>query len=203
MFTGMIESIGLVCGARKVGSEMDLEVDLGIPGFQADVGDSIALSGVCSTVTGMGAGGHLFRLSEETLRRTWFGIDAQGRQLNVERALRAGDPLGGHLVQGHVDAVGHVLEPIDSQAGGELWLEIPGSLLPYCVEKGSISVDGISLTLATMDGARVMIAVIPHTVAVTTLGTTASGQAVNLEVDILAKYVERMLAARFDNQSTP
>jgi riboflavin synthase len=199
MFTGLIESIGQLSSAHKVGSEMDLEIDLGLPGFQAEVGDSIALSGVCCTVTGVGAGGHLFRLSEETLRRTWFAAAVPGRTLNVERALRAGDPMGGHMVQGHVDELGRVLEPIDARDGGEFWLEIPDSLHPYCVAKGSITVDGISLTLASIDGPRAMIAVIPHTAAVTTLGTASAGQAVNLEVDIIAKYVERMLAARFDS----
>jgi len=202
MFTGLIESIGLVAGARKDGPEMDLEVTLGISGWTPEVGASIALSGVCCTVTGRGGEGVLFRLSEETLRCSWFDGIGPGAKLNIERALRVGEPLGGHLVQGHVDGVGQILKPIDARAGGELWLEIPDALLPYCAMKGSISVDGISLTLASLQGRRAMIAVIPHTAAETTLGSAGPGQPVNLEVDILAKYVERMLAARFDLKST-
>jgi len=198
MFTGLIESVGHLQTARKAGSEMDLEVLFELAGGPAQVGESIALSGVCCTVTKVLPGGAQFRLSEETLRRTWFAEMDQERELNLERALRAGDPLGGHMVQGHVDGLGQITRPVHPQDGGELGLQIPAELQQYCVEKGSISVDGVSLTIAAIDGGEAMIAIIPHTAAVTTLGKLRSGQSVNLEVDVLAKYVERLLAARLD-----
>ncbi|MEE9127773.1 MAG: riboflavin synthase, partial [Planctomycetota bacterium] len=113
--------------------------------------------------------------------------------LNVEACLRAGDPLGGHVVQGHVDGVAEVVTPVP-QSGGELWIRLPQDLLRYCVEKGSITLDGVSVTIAALDGDRIMVAVIPHTAQVTTLGELPPGGKVNVEVDILAKYVERLLA---------
>lgn len=198
MFTGLIESLGQLQAAHKLGPEMYLEVRFELAGGPARVGESIALSGVCCTVTAALENGAQFRLSEETLRRSWFGDLQAGRELNLERALRAGDPLGGHMVQGHVDGIGWIRREIDPQAGGELLLELPAELQRYAVEKGSITVDGVSLTIAAIDAGQVMIAVIPHTAAMTTLGRAEPGQAVNLEVDVLAKYVERMLQARLD-----
>ncbi len=197
MFTGLIERAGTVAGIRNCGAERDLDVDLGLPEGAVRTGDSVALSGVCCTVTTIDGVLARFRLSEETLRRTWLGGAAPGDRLNVERSLRMGDPLGGHLVQGHVDGVGRVLVAIDPQAGGELVVEVPDALRRYCVEKGSLAVDGVSLTIARLDGGAVTIAVIPHTAVVTTLGGLAVGRPVNLEVDVIGKYVERMLAARF------
>ncbi|MHC5063911.1 MAG: riboflavin synthase [Planctomycetota bacterium] len=201
MFTGLIETIGHMQSTRKIGSEMDLEVGFEMDGGAARIGESIALSGVCCTVTKVLPGGAQFRLSEETIRRTWFGEIQPGQLLNLERALRAGDPLGGHMVQGHVDGIGRIELPVDPEAGGELGISIPDNLQQYCVEKGSISVDGVSLTIAEIDAGRAMIAIIPHTAVATTLGQARQGQAINLEVDVLAKYVERMLAARLDAQA--
>jgi len=137
-----------------------------------------------------------FHLSRETLDRTWLGAARIGDRLNLEGALRAGDPLGGHLVQGHVDGVGSVVGPIDAAAGGELVVRLPDGLLRYCVEKGSIALDGVSLTIARERGSEVEIAVIPHTAQVTTLGTKRIGDPLHVEVDVLAKYVEKMLAGR-------
>jgi len=134
-----------------------------------------------------------FDLSPETLRRTWLGAAAVGQTLNLEPALRAGDPLGGHLVQGHVDGVGRVVEAIGLD-GGEWWVEIPEPLTRYCVEKGSITLDGVSLTLAAIEGPRMMLAIIPHTAAATTLGSLPVGAPLHVEVDVLAKYVEKMVA---------
>ncbi len=104
--------------------------------------------------------------------------------------------MGGHVVQGHVDGVGTVVEPVDPEAGGELWVEVPPDLAKYCVEKGSIALDGISLTIAALDGVKIMAAIIPHTAQVTTRGGMSAGQPIHIEVDILAKYVERLMAAR-------
>ncbi len=196
MFTGLIETVGRVLVARKIGRETDLDVDLGFSTDPVAIGDSIALSGVCCTVTAKRGTQATFRLSEETLRRTWFGTLKAGAAVNVERALCAGQPLGGHYVQGHVDGRAEVLTPVDARRGGEFWFQIPSELQKYCVEKGSIAVDGISLTLAALRDGRGMIAIIPHTADVTTLGSMRRGQAINLEVDILAKYVESILGAR-------
>ena len=196
MFTGLIEAKGRVASARKSGSEMDLDVDLGLGPKAAAIGDSVAVSGVCCTVTGLAGSRARFRLSAETLRRTWLGDVRSGHEVNVERALRAGQPMGGHVVQGHVDGVAEVVTPVDARAGGECWLRLPRELGRYCVEKGSIALDGISLTIAALDGDRIMIAVIPHTAAVTTIGGWRRGERVHVEVDVLAKYVEKLIAAR-------
>src|SRR5690606_13635676 len=159
-------------------------------------GDSVALSGVCCTVARLSGSRAAFVLSPETLRRTWFAALRPGTALNLEAALRSGDPLGGHLVQGHVDGVGRITAPIGPD-GGDLGVAVPPELLRYCVVKGSLSVDGVSLTIAALAGEAATIAVIPHTARATTLGRLPAGAAVNLEVDVLGKYVERLLEARF------
>ncbi|MDO8349180.1 MAG: riboflavin synthase [Planctomycetota bacterium] len=196
MFTGLIQAVGTVRSTVAVGQERRIEVDLGgLPGPRA-IGASIALSGVCCTVVEHRSGTAAFHLSRETLDRTWLGSCMAGDRLNLEAALCAGDPLGGHLVQGHVDGVGTVVEGVDAAAGGELVVRLPDSLVRYCVEKGSIALDGVSLTIARERGAEVRIAVIPHTAQVTTLGGKRIGDPLHVEVDILAKYVEKMLAGR-------
>lgn len=196
MFTGLVEAVGRVRAARKIGNEMDLEVDLGGEDPRDEIGASIALAGVCCTVVRRSGTVALFRLSAETLDRTCLGGLRPGAELNVERALRVGDPLGGHLVQGHVDGVGELVSPVDGRTGGEWQVRVPQGLAKYCVEKGSISLDGVSLTIARIEGDLVTIAVIPHTAAVTTIGRKARGAAVHVEVDVLAKYVEKQLAGR-------
>ena len=154
---------------------------------RAEIGDSVAIDGVCLTVV-ENDGGLEFDVVEETLRR----VKPFGGEANVEPALRAGDPLGGHVMQGHVDGVGRV-----RSAGDDLtWIEPPAELLRYCVEKGSIAVDGVSLTIAALDETGFAVALVPHTREVTTLGLLSPGDRVNLEVDVLAKYVERLLEAR-------
>jgi riboflavin synthase len=151
----------------------------------AAVGDSVAIDGVCLTVVA-NDGALAFDVVEETLRR----VKPFGAEVNVEPALRGGDPMGGHLMQGHVDGIGRV-----RSSGDDLtWVDPPAELLRYCVEKGSIAVDGVSLTIAALDEAGFAIALVPHTKEVTTLGALSPGDPVNLEVDILAKYVERLLA---------
>ena len=199
MFTGLIQAKGTVRGITATGDGARLLVDLGdLPGTRGPfrLGDSIALSGVCCTVVAMDAGIAAFDLSPETLQRTWLGSAQVGTPLNLEAALRAGDPLGGHLVQGHVDGTGHVTGAIDPVGGGELRAAVPPDLQKYCVDKGSITLDGVSLTIAGRRGGAVWIAVIPHTAAATTLGHKQVGDPLHVEVDVLAKYVETMLAAR-------
>lgn len=195
MFTGLVAGRVKVVEVSASDRDTHLQVDLDEIVESARVGDSLSLSGVCCTVAALAGKTASFVLSEETLRRTWFGDLEPGHQLNVEAALRAGDPMGGHVVQGHVDGVGEVVQPVSSE-GGELRVRLPRDLLRYCVEKGSITVEGVSLTIAGLEEDRIMVAVIPHTAQITTLGSLAAGSKVNIEVDILAKYVERLLAGR-------
>jgi riboflavin synthase len=149
----------------------------------AAVGDSVAIDGVCLTVVG-NEGALAFDVVNETLRR----VKPFGAEVNVEPALRAGDPMGGHMMQGHVDGVARVRSTGDDLT----WIDPPQELLRYCVEKGSIAVDGVSLTIAALDESGFAVALVPHTKEVTTLGTLTPGDSVNVEVDILAKYMERL-----------
>lgn len=197
MFTGLIEAVDVVCAVRNAVGGRELDVDLGAAADGARLGDSVSLAGVCCTVTALTGAVASFWLSPETLTRTWFGTErlAVGRKLNVERCLRAGQPMGGHIVQGHVDAIGRIVDPVGRE-GGTLGVELPGELLRYCVEKGSIAIDGVSLTIAALAGSRLSFAIIPHTATHTTFGLARRGDPVNVEVDVLAKYVERLLAGR-------
>lgn len=196
MFTGLVQAVGSITSRQADADGVRLTVDLkGLPGpFR--IGDSIALSGVCCTVVTLESGAAEFFLSPETLDRTWLGQAQVGQAVNLEGALRAGEPLGGHIVQGHVDGVGEITAAIDPEQGGELWARVPDDLQKYCVEKGSVTLDGVSLTIADQKDGAVMIAVIPHTAQETTLGRRAVGEPVHVEVDVLAKYVESMLAQR-------
>ena len=180
MFTGIVQERGRVA-SFEAGR---LVVETGIT---AGIGDSVAVDGVCLTVTENNDGRLAFDVMRETLDRT----KPFGNEVNLEGALRAGDPLGGHYVQGHVDGVGTV-----RSTGDPFWIDIGDEVLRYVVEKGSVAVDGVSLTVATVDDAGFAVALIPHTLEVTTLGTLEPGKAVNLEVDILAKYVERLLRSK-------
>jgi riboflavin synthase len=181
MFTGIVSERGRV--ASFDGSHLVVET-----GQDAAFGDSVAIAGVCLTVVGRGDGTLAFDVVRETLERTTLGGLEPGDEVNVEPSLRAGDAMGGHIVQGHVDGVGHV------RSLGELtWIDTPSDILRYCVEKGSIAVDGTSLTIAALDDAGFAVALIPHTLAATTLGELAPGDAVNLEADILAKHVDRLV----------
>lgn len=196
MFTGLVQAVGAVVASEPVGDERRLVVDLtGLPGTHR-IGDSIALSGVCCTIVARQDGAAAFHLSRETLDRTWLEAARPGDRINLEAALRAGDPLGGHLVQGHVDGVATLLTGIDPQAGGRLEVRVPADLRRYCVHKGSITLDGVSLTVAGLTGDSVAIAVIPHTAQQTTLGGLRAGARLHVEVDVLAKYVESLLAQR-------
>jgi riboflavin synthase len=182
MFTGLVREVGRVTsfdGGRLV-------VEAGTP---AELGDSIAVDGVCLTVVENGAGRLGFDVVPETVSR----VKPFGDRVNLEPALRAGDPLGGHYVQGHVDGVGAVVAVTEEEDGARVRVEPPAELLRYLVEKGSVAVDGVSLTVAAVDETCFEVALIPHTLQVTTLGGLPSGGMVNLEADVLAKYVERLL----------
>ncbi len=194
MFTGIVREKGRV--AAVIGGPDGIRLRLEAPGTAGRValGDSVAIDGCCLTVVAIEDGTLSFDAVPETLERTSLGALAAGREVNLEPALRAGDPLGGHVMQGHVDAVGVVRSVVPEGEGKRIWLDAPEDVLRYVVEKGSIAVDGVSLTVAALDDAGFAVALIPHTLAETTLGAFEPGRSVNLEVDVLAKYVERMLA---------
>jgi riboflavin synthase len=159
----------------------------------ARVGDSIAVNGVCLTVVEAGDGVLAFDLSAETLDRTTLGSLRPGDGVNLERPVTVATRLGGHVVQGHVDGVGTVESRADDPAGGAVMrIRVPAGIGRYLVEKGSVAVDGVSLTVAAIDGDQLEVALIPHTVAATTLGAAGTGTRINVEVDVLAKYVERL-----------
>ncbi|HYU93550.1 MAG TPA: riboflavin synthase [Actinomycetota bacterium] len=199
MFTGIIEELGAVLERALDRITVSCRTVL----TDADVGSSIAVNGVCLTVVDRGPGHLGFDLSEETLRRTSLARLSPGDPVNLERPVTLTTRLGGHLVQGHVDGVGEV-DGVEAEPTGGAWLTIrpPAELLRYLVDKGSVSVDGVSLTVAGADGDAFSVALIPHTLAVTTLGTARVGDAVNLEVDVLAKYVERLLTSTGERART-
>ena len=213
MFTGIVEEIGEVVAVRRTDEVLELTVRGPTVSSDARHGDSIAVSGVCLTVTAVepagavagsddpadgsgsdGAGRGAFRveLVPETLARTSLADVRTGTRVNLERAVAVGGRLGGHIVQGHVDGVGTLLRRDPGARSDELSFSLPGTLARYVVEKGSITVDGVSLTVAGTDGATFSVALIPTTLAHTTLGSRAVGDTVNLEVDVVAKYVERL-----------
>ncbi|MEP6972555.1 MAG: riboflavin synthase [Actinomycetota bacterium] len=191
MFTGIIEERGTVSevGARR------LVVGCRTVMADSDIGASIDVNGVCLTVVARGAAELAFDLSDETVSRSSLGRLAPGDPVNLERPMTLASRLGGHLVQGHVDGVGEVVGIVrDPEGGATLSVRVPEGLLRYVVEKGSITVDGVSLTVAGIAGEAIDVALIPHTLSVTTFASATAGDLVNLEVDMVAKYVERLMA---------
>ena len=193
MFTGIVEELGRVTGLE--GPRLTVACATAAQG--STVGASVAVNGVCLTVVEQGDEELAFDISEETFERTALDRLRPGDPVNLERPMLLTDRLGGHMVQGHVDGVGRVVAVTPQEGGSTIEIELPEGLERYVVEKGSITVDGVSLTVTGIDGRTFGVALIPHTLAVTTLGTTKPGDPVNLEVDVLAKYVERMLGTPF------
>jgi riboflavin synthase len=192
MFTGIVRELGTVDafdGSRLVVAAAETA-------DRAAIGDSVAVAGVCLTVVARDDGKLAFDVVPETLSRTALGRLVPGSAVNLEPSLRVGDQLGGHVVQGHVDAAGRIRSVTSEGDGRRVWIDAPESVLAYCIEKGSIAVDGVSLTIAAFDGDGFEVALIPHTLASTTLGTLEPGDEVNLEADVLGKVVERLVAAR-------
>jgi riboflavin synthase len=192
MFTGIVRELGTVVafdGRRLVVAAPETASGAG-------VGDSVAVAGVCLTVVEAAQGRLAFDVVPETVSRTALGRLEPGGAVNLEPSLRVGDQLGGHVVQGHVDGVGRVRSSTSEGDSRRTWIDAPEEVVRYCLEKGSIAVDGVSLTVTAVDDDGFEVALIPHTLAVTTLGRLEAGDEVNLEADVLGKVVERLVAAR-------
>ena len=192
MFTGIVRERGRVVAAEANGGGVRLRVEARETAAAARPGDSIAVAGCCLTATAVEGGSLEFDAVPETIARTNLGRLGEGAEVNLEPALRAGEPLGGHFVQGHVDGVGRVRSLEPDGEGARLSLELEPDLLRYCVEKGSLTVEGVALTVAALGEGRVEIALVPFTLRETTLSALRAGDEVNVEVDLLAKYAERL-----------
>jgi riboflavin synthase len=198
MFTGIVRELGTVEAVEEGGGVVRLSVRAPDTAGRTAVGDSVSVNGVCLTAVAAADGVLAFDAVPETLRRSSLGRLEPGASVNVEPAVRAGEPLGGHIVQGHVDGVGRVRRA-DEEG---LEIEAPGEILRYCVEKGSIAVEGVSLTIATLGDETFGVALVPHTREVTTLGAAAEGDELNLEVDLIAKHVEWLVRPGYHPEST-
>jgi riboflavin synthase len=196
MFTGIIEEMGTVRSLRRNGDAARLGISAAKVLDGTILGDSICVNGVCLTVVEMGAGFFSADVAVETLRVTNLGELASGTKVNLERALQLSARIGGHLVSGHVDAVGRIREKREEGNGWRIFFDASATVLRYVIRKGSIAIDGISLTVADVDASGFSVAMIPHTAKLTTLGFKTAGDTVNLETDLIGKYVERLLGAR-------
>lgn len=195
MFTGIIEDLGTVATIKRSPAGAILMIRTALPLSRVTLGESIAINGACMTVTGKGRGTFAMDISAESLRRTTLGELRPGDRVNLERCLTLDKLIGGHLVSGHVDGVGRLVS-IKPEGDSRLYtFEVPAAQARYLVEKGSVAIDGISLTVFGIRGRRCSVALIPHTLKLTTLGFKRPGDAVNLESDMLVKYVERILGA--------
>lgn len=194
MFTGIIEAVGTVSALTRHGVDTRVRIEAGAFGLDdVKAGDSIAVSGVCLTVAALRSGGLEFDISGETLARTTWRKRRPGDKVNLEKALALGERLGGHLVSGHVDGVGRVHAREPDGRSTVVTFEAPSTLHRYIAEKGSICIDGVSLTVNRLEGTRFTVNLVPHTLTVTTLGDLKAGDEVNLEVDMIARYLERLL----------
>jgi riboflavin synthase len=196
MFTGIIETVGQIKAIERSGGDARLHIDRGgVDPHGLKLGDSVAVNGVCLTVTDLPSGSFRADASAETLHNTTLGELRSGSPVNLETALKAGAPLGGHLVSGHVDGVGHVSRFYQQDRSWRLHIQAPSMLARYIARKGSICLDGVSLTVNSVSGAEFEVNIVPHTLQQTTLAAVVVGQRVNLEVDMIARYLERLLAA--------
>jgi riboflavin synthase alpha subunit len=193
VFTGIVRERGRVVSAEGGSEGVRLEIEGPLTAGLTAPGDSVSIDGADLTAQTVADGRMSFHAVPETLRRTNLARLGPGTEVNLEPALRTGDPLGGHYVQGHVDGVGRVRSLEPEGEGARLWVEAPPELLRYCVEKGSVTVQGVALTIADLTDDAFAVALIPFTLAETTLGSLRPGDSANLEVDVLAKYVERLV----------
>jgi riboflavin synthase len=196
MFTGIVEAMGTVVEVADTGGKRRLAIDAGGLAEGLGVGESVAVNGVCLTAVEVAGSVLAVEAVEETLARSNLGLLAGGSRVNLERPLRADGRFDGHIVQGHVDGVGRVRSVTPEGASIRLWIDAPPALRRYLAEKGSVAVDGVSLTVSGVDGTGFEVVLIPHTLEVTLFGARRPGDAVNLEADVIAKYVERLLEAQ-------
>ena len=197
MFTGIVRAVGRVVALAPKGGDVELVVDTAELGLQdANIGDSIAVAGACLTATRFAGTCFAADVSNETLACTTLGRLAVGSPVNLEKALRAGQPLGGHYVTGHVDGVGEVISTADDGRSWRVVFRVPPALALYLAPKGSVTVEGVSLTVNEVEGNAFGVNLVPHTREVTTLGALVPGQPVNLEADIIARYLERLVGDR-------
>jgi riboflavin synthase len=195
VFTGIIQDVGTVAALQPRGGDLCLRIaPQALDLSRTQLGDSIAVSGVCLTVTALRDGGFEADVSRETLALTTLALWQVGQRVNLEPALRVGDALGGHWVAGHVDGVAEVIERWADARSERLKLRVPAALARYLARKGSVTLDGVSLTINAASGDTVDVNLVPHTLTVTTLSGWQSGTQVNLEVDVIARYAERLLA---------
>ena len=201
MFTGIVEEVGTIRAVRRGAHSAMLSIGAAAVLEDLRVGDSVAVNGVCLTAAKIDAGGFSADVMHETLNRSALGVLVPGSPVNLERAMAAGGRFGGHIVSGHIDGTGTIAAL--RQDGNAVWytVQTAPSVLCYVVEKGSIAIDGISLTVASVEADRFSVSVIPHTAAVTILGQKRLGDAVNLETDVIGKYVEKLL--RFREETSP
>jgi riboflavin synthase len=193
VFTGIVRERGIVVALDRTGGDLRLTVDAPMSAYDMDLGDSVSVSGACLTVAALDSNVISFDVVQETLSRTRLGELREGDAVNIEPALRGADQLGGHFVQGHVDGLGTVSSVEPEGAGKRVWVDAAPDILRYCVEKGSIAVDGVSLTIAQLADQGFAVALVPYTLKETTLDALQPGDEVNLEVDLLAKYVEKLV----------
>jgi riboflavin synthase len=197
MFTGIVEETGEVLGLERTARTARLDVRASIALENCGVGASVAVNGVCLTVVELRGDGFVFEVGPETLERTTLGLLTPGDRVNLERPLRFQGALGGHLVLGHVDGVGTIRRIRRVESTARVTIGLPGpELAPLVIPQGSVAVDGVSLTVAALDDVGFEVMVIPHTLAVTTLGAQAEGARVNIETDVIGKYVLRSMALR-------
>ncbi|MCL1898387.1 MAG: riboflavin synthase [Micrococcales bacterium] len=194
MFTGLVEAMGTLVKFAQRGSGALLQVQAPMITPELQLGDSVAVNGVCLTVTDLDQGAFSADVMAETLRRTTLGELASGAKVNLERAVRADGRLGGHIVQGHVDGIGQLISRSEGVDWDDLVFGLPSQLARYAASKGSIAIDGVSLTVTSVSDQDFGVSLIPATLNQTTLGNVRAGDKVNLEMDVIAKYVERLLA---------
>jgi len=193
MFTGLVEEKGVVRQLKTVGNATDITIEANLVAQDASIGDSIANNGCCLTVVAIDGNILTFQAGSETLSRTNLGQLQPGSPVNLERSIKLGDRMGGHYVTGHVDGLATVDERIEDGEWAEFWFRLDSDLTRQMASKGSVAVDGISLTLVNVEKERFSVALIPHTLEVTNLGSRVVGDTVNIETDLLAKYVQQQL----------
>jgi len=194
MFTGIIVATGRVASLAEKGGDLELGIDAAALDFtRLVVGDSVSVQGACLTVTRKEGTRFYADVSRETIAKTTLGALGEGSEVNLEPSLRAGDALGGHWVSGHVDAVGTLRVLVQDARSRRLEFELPASLMRFVAPKGSISIDGVSLTVNTVEGRRFGVNIIPHTLDATTLGELEVGDGVNIEIDVIARYLDRLM----------